>query len=163
MVQPARNLLPLWDHGWCDCNELELGPSQSWQEVVSSYLRDESFGTSFVGPEFEHTEFLHGPFWRSKVNAGDFVLLNPVEFYEDLQTIRQPSNFQEPVSDAQWTAVEDRLERLRSESEWVIKLRLTEIDSDRFHDWGRVLDIFREYLFANPNLSGVTRLTFGYD
>ena len=163
MIQPARNILPLWDHGWCDCNEIVLTPSKSWQEVVRAYVSDESFETSFVGPEFERAELLHGPFWRTKVNPEDFSLLTVDEFYEDIQSIRQPPEFSEPVSDAQWRAVADRLKTIQPNFEWLIKMRLTETDTDRHHDWGFVLTIFREYLFANPNSPQVSRLTFGYD
>lgn len=126
-------------------------------------MQDESFQTSFVGPEFERAELLHGPFWRSSVNVEDFLLLNPDEFYEDIQTIRQPSNFREPVGDDQWKAVGDLLKTIQPQFEWLIKLSLTEKDSDKFHDSGFVLDIFREYLLANPNSSRVMRLAFGYD
>ena len=163
MVQPSRNILSLWDHGWCDCNELELPRSESWQEVVRAYLQDTSFQTSFVGPELEHAELLHGPFWRAEVNPEDFRLLAVEEFYEDVQSIRQPPNFLEPVSDDQWRDVGDRLKMIQPNFEWLIKLRLTEIDTNKHHDWGFVLTIFREYLFANPNSAQVSRLTFGYD
>jgi len=163
MGLPVRNILPLWDHGWCDCNELELTSSESWQGIVSAYLKDESFQTSFVGPEFEHAKLLHGPFWRSKVNVEDFALMELDEFYKDIQVIRQPPDFREPVSEDQWKAVGDLLKTFQPQFKWRIKLNLTELDSDKVHDWGFVLDIFREYLLANPNSSRVVRLAFGYD
>ena len=42
-------------------------------------------------------------------------------------------------------------------------LRLTEDDVDKFHDWGFVLSVFREFIFVNPNSENVVRLIFGYD
>ena len=97
------------------------------------------------------------------MTADDFSLVSIDEFYQDIQTIRQPAGFDEPVSDDQWRDVGDRLAAIQPKFEWLIRLRLTEEDSEKFHDWGFVLDIFREYLLANPNSPRVARLTFGFD
>jgi hypothetical protein len=163
MTQPHRQLLPLWDYGWLDCNEIKLPPCNHLEELVDAYLRSNSFGTSFVGPELEDAPELHGPFWRTSITADDFQVIDSDSFYAQIQSARQPEGFAEPVDEEQWSAVENLISKLEPQYQWVIMLRLTEKDVDKLHDWGFVLDIFREFILANPNSENVTRLVFGFD
>jgi hypothetical protein len=163
MSQPARHLLQLWDFGWLDHNEFNLPACDEWRDTITSYLGSESFATSFVGPDLEHEPELHGPFWRSLITINDFELLSVAGFYEHVRRIRHPKGFLEAVSDEQWQAVEHLVGEMQPRYVWLIRLRLTEDDSDKFHDWGYVLTIFREFLLVNPRSEQVLRLVFGYD
>ena len=163
MTQPSRHLLQLWDYGWLDYNKFELPACADWQAAVTSYLDSESFATSFVGPDLEHAPELHGPFWRSLITVDDFELLNVAEFYDQIRRIRHPEGFSESASDEQWQAVEQLVGKVQPRYTWLIRLHLTEDDEDKFHDWGFVLTIFREFLLANPKSEQVSRLVFGYD
>ena len=165
MIQPSRQLFPLWDYGWLDHNEFKLAACCDPPKLTEAYLCSDSFGSSFVGPTLEETEasLLHGPFWRNLVTASDFQLISLDDFYGEIQEIRQPVGFSKAATDEQWQTVELLISRLALQYKWIINLRLTEQDSARFHDWGFVLMIFREFLLANPDSEQVSRLIFGYD
>jgi hypothetical protein len=94
--------------------------------------------------------------------AADIELLGAAEFYEHIRGVRQPEGFSEPASDEQWQAVERLVGEVQLRYMWIIRLRPTEEDSDKFHDWGWVLEIFREFLLVNAGSSQVSRLVFGY-
>jgi len=163
MTQPPRQLLSLWDYGWLDHNEFLLPPCPSPQEVVAAYLRSNSFGTSFVGPNLDQVKDLHGPFRRELIATTDFQFVNASEFHDQVQAIRHPKGFSEPASDEQWQGVELLTSELEKRYSWIIRLRLTDDNVEKFHDWGFVLTIFQEFLLANPNSEEVSRLVFGYD
>jgi hypothetical protein len=163
MTQPPRQLLSLWDYGWLDHNEFLLPPCSNSQEVVATYLRSDSFGTSFVGPSLDQAEDLHGPFRRELIAPTDFQLVSPGEFHDQVQSIRHPEGFSEPASDEQWRAVELLISELEKRYRWILRLGLTDDNAEKFHDWGYVLNIFQEFLLANPNSEPVSRLVFGYD
>jgi hypothetical protein len=163
MTQPQRQLLPLWDYGWLDFNEIVLPPCNQPQELIEAYLKSDTFGTSFVGQELDDAPMLHGAFWRTSIAASDFQLIDSDTFYEQIQRIRQPEGFGESVDEEQWSAVEELVTKLERQNQWLIMLNLTEDNADKFHDWGFVLTIFREFLLANPNSENVVRLVFGYD
>lgn len=158
MTQPHRQLLSLWDnYGWLDYNEIKLSPCNRPEELVDAYLSSNSFGTSFVGPELDDAPTLHGPFWRTSITADDFQVIDSDTFYAQIRSVRQPA------SEEQWAAVENLISKLKSQYQWLFMLRLTEDNADKFHDWGFVLSVFREFILANPNSENVARLVFGYD
>jgi hypothetical protein len=98
MNQIQRQLLPLWDYGWLDCNEIKLLPCEKPRELIETYLESSSFGTSFVGQELDDTQDLHGPFWRDSITADDFQLTDSAAFSTQIQSIRQHEGFDKPVS-----------------------------------------------------------------
>jgi len=163
MTQPQKQLLSLWDYGWLDYNEIKLPPCDQPRKLIDAYLSENSFGSSFVGTELDDAPSLHGPFWRTALTADDFQVIDSNTFYAQIQRVRQPEGFSEPADEEQWSAVENLISRLEPQYQWLIMLRLTEEDDDRFHDWGFVLTIFREFILANPNSENVARLIFGYD
>ena len=163
MTQIQRQLLPLWDYGWLDLNEFKLPPCGQARKLIEAYLKSNYFGTSFVGQKLDDAPNLHGAFWRDSITADDFQLIDSATFDAQIQSIRQHEGFDEPVSAEQWSAVENLMTKLKSQHQWLIMLRLTEDDGDKFHDWGFVLWVFREFLLANPNSENVVRLVFGYD
>lgn len=163
MTQPQRQLLPLWDYGWLDFNEIVLPSCNHPQELIEAYLKSDTFGTSFVGQELDDAPMLHGPFWRTSIAAIDFQLIDSDTFYEQVQRIRQPEGFTETPDTEQWSAVEELITKIERQNQWLIMLNLTEDNADKFHEWGFVLTIFREFLMANPNSENVVRLVFGFD
>lgn len=159
MAQFQKQLLPLWDYGWLDFDEINLPPCGQPRDLIDAYLKSNSFGTSFLGDAPE----LHGAFWRTSIESSDFQLIDSTELDEQIQSIRQPEGFFEPATEEQWRAVKDFINELKNQYQWFIMLRLTETDEDKFHDWGCVLTICREFIFANPNSENVVRVVFGYD
>lgn len=163
MTLKKRQLLPLWDYGWLDHDEITLAPCSQPRELIDAYLQSNYFGSSFVGPSTDHTSDLHGPFWRSLITPNDFRLIGAAEFADQVQRVRQPEGFPEPVDSEQWQAVETLVAQLQQKYSWLIALGLTEDDTGRFHEWGYVHSIFREFILANPDSAPVSRLVFGYD
>lgn len=144
-------------------NEIELAPSSQPEQLIQAYLASDTFGTSFVGPSLEETPTIHGPFFRSSVVANDFQLIDSAAFYRQINDTRKPDGFSEPATEEQWGAVEKLVSELERQYIWLFKLRLTEDNSDRFHEWGFALTVFREFILANANSANVARLVFGYD
>jgi len=157
-----RPLLSLWDFGWLDYESMSLAGVRAAGDAPSAYVASPAFGTSFVGPQRDDFSDAHGPFRRDAVSAADFVVLSPTEFRRRVSEIRQPDGFAEPASDEQWAPVEALVADISGRCTALYMLRLTEQDHERFHDWGYVLTIFREFICVEPDLS-VTRLVFGYD
>lgn len=163
MTHTARNLFPLWDYGWCEHERLTLPRCQSPQDFIRAYRQCDAFGTSFVGPEPPHTPELHGPFPSSSIAESDFELITPQRFREAIAAIPQTSGFTEPPSTEQWQPVERLASEVSSRHAWLFMLRFTEDDRERFHEWGFVLTIFREFICASPDTEFAERLVFGYD
>lgn len=157
-----RPLQLLWDFGWVDYEPVLLAGVDTASNAPSAYVSSPAFGTSFVGPQRDDFSDIHGPFRREAVSAADFAVLSPIEFRRKVSELRQPDGFAEPASDEQWATVEAVLADICDRCIAIYMLRLTEQDHDRFHDWGYVLTIFREFILVEPDLT-VTRLVFGYD
>lgn len=163
MTQTARKLLWLWDYGWCEYDRVTLPCCHVPQDVIREYRSSDAFGTSFVGQEPPHTSELHGPFLSSAVSESDYELITPQRFLDEIAAIRTTEGFTSPPTDEQWHAVQSLASVVANRCAWFYKLRLTEDDSDRFHDWGFVLTIFREFICASPDSEFAERLVFGYD
>lgn len=163
MTQSPRNLLSLWDYGWCEHTRVALPRCQSPQDCIRAYRHSDAFGTSFVGPEPPHTPEMHGPFPSSSIAESDFELITPQRFYQAIAAIPKSSGFTEPPSAKQWQAVERLVSEVSSRHTWLFMLRLTEDGRERFHEWGFVLTIFREFICASPDTGFAERLVFGYD
>jgi len=163
MTQPERHLFSLWDYGWLDHTEIKLTPTNDPAQLIAAYLGSDAFGTSFVGPKLEDTPSIHGPFFRSSVAPDDFELIDSGTFFDRIKRIRHPDDFSESATDDQWAPVEELVSKLERQHSWLFNLRLTEDNSDRFHEWGFALTVFREFVLANPNSENVARLVFGYD
>lgn len=163
MTVTSRNLVSLWDYGWLDCSVITIPPCDQPPDVIVAYLGSEHFGTSFVGPQSDVAPDIHGPFWRASISPDDFCLLSPEQLAATVATIRQPEDFTSPADDAQWQVVEQVTSSLARSHQWIFALRLTEEDRDHWHEWGFVLTIFREFLFADPGSNRLERCIFGYD
>lgn len=161
--ETQRSLLPLWDYGWVDEATISLPPAKDFKMLVRSYLASESFGTSFVGPQEDVSPDIHGPFLRTKISVAHYFPLSPSEFIDEIQLIRQPPGFREQASDDQWEPVQKVATELAKRHMWVSKLMPNEENIELHHEFGWILTIFREYLFANPDSSVLSRLVFGMD
>jgi hypothetical protein len=157
-----RTLLPLWDYGWVDYGPVSLAGVSVATDAPTAYVCSPEFGTSFVGPQRDDSADIHGPFRRETLSASDFVHITPLEFRSRISEIRQPAGFAEPVCYEQWRPVEALVSDLCSRCVAIYMLRFTEVDRDRLHEWGSVLDVFREFICVERDLT-VTRIVFGYD
>ena len=157
------DLLRLWDYGWLDVDEVVIPRCHSVSEVIEAYVNSPSFGRSFAGPPPDAVPELHGPFWRASVAVDDFRLIDSSQFAVELESIRRQEQFDSPPDDNQWQAVREVTSNLERTSKWIIALRLTEQDREKFHDWGFVLWLFREFLFGNEGCDRLGRCIFGYD
>lgn len=161
MTRAPRNLLSLWDYGWCEHERIAIPRSRSPQVFIGEYLRSDAFGTGFVGPEPPYEPDLHGPFFSSLLSEPDFELITPQRFQTAIAAI--PQAFTRPPSAEQWQAVEHLVSEVSSRHAWLFTLRLTEDDKDRFHEFGFVLWLFREFVCGTPDTEHAERLVFGYD
>lgn len=162
MANTPRSLLPLWDYGWCDYARLAIPKRKMATEVIRDYMRSEAFGTSFVDPSLgDGQELYHGPFHRALISETDFELVSPQRFEELFEAIRYIEV--EPVSDIQWLQVRKLVSEIHDRNSWFFRLRLTEDDFDRHHEFGNILGVFREFICASPDSDFAERLVFGYD
>ncbi|WP_306600406.1 hypothetical protein [Geothrix sp. 21YS21S-2] len=163
MTGQVRKILPLWHYGWCDHDCLPVPPSHSPEEVIAHYIQSDEFGTSFVGPKRDSLVDIHGPFLRAAISHSDFELISHKEFSYLLASIRQPSGFSSPASDDDWKPVLYLASEVVKRNECCFKLRFTENDFEKFHEWGSVLDVFREFIFVKAGCEAFERLVFGFD
>jgi hypothetical protein len=163
MTDLARDILPLWNYGWCDHDSLVVPILNKPEDVISSYINSESFCTSFVGPKRDFFPELHGPFFKSLISESDFEQISHQQFNNLLGGLRQPEGFSAPATEGDWDPVLRLATEVSARNAWCFKLRPNENDFDRFHEWGSVLEVFREFLFANPDSEMIERLVFGYD
>ena len=156
MTTTSHAHYPLWEFGWCDYDRLVIPQTKVAEDVIRAYLQSHDFGVDCqLRPEPE----LHGPFWRAQISEVDFELISPERFEELIEPIRRI----ETVSDERWQAIQRLVSEVRAGNSWFFSLRFTEDDSDRFHDWGWVLGLFREFICASPDSGFAERLVFGYD
>jgi hypothetical protein len=155
--------LKLWDFGWLDYRDIQIPKCDSLAEMLAAYISSSSFGASFARPDPDVSPELHGPFKRDDVLASDFYVLTRRELQEELESVRSHPDFGAAPSIEQWQPVEDLMLELHAANTWTVALRLTERDSSKHHDWGFVLHLFREFLFASPGSPRLSRAVFGYD
>jgi len=92
----------------------------------------------------------------------DFVPISLPEFRAKVAQIRRPIEILEPASDEQWKPVESLVSDLCDRTIAIYMLRFTEVDRNRFHDFGWIHRIFREFICVQNDLT-ITRVVFGYD
>lgn len=163
MSDLERQILQLWDFGWCDHDSVSVPLITNTEDVIGHYMRSEAFSTSFVGPKHDFTPELHGPFLKTALSDSDFELVSTEEFHSLIEAIRKPDEFSSAATDDQWQPVKQLAAEVAARNQWCFVLRPNENDFDRFHDWGSVLEVFREFVFANPGSETIERLVFGYD
>ena len=163
MTNTPRQILHLWDFGWCDHNTIIVPPIHKPSDMVQYYLNHDAFYSSFVGPNNDYTDDIHGPFWKSLISESDFEQINQEQFLFHIGAIRHPTEWETAVPHDQWDCALELACQIASRNTWCFRLVPNETCGDRFHDWGYVLDLFREFIFSNPNTKTIERLIFGYD
>jgi len=126
-----------------------------------SGIRDERcLWHRFLEPE---VAILHGPFYREGVKPGDFVLVGGHELKAHLEEIRNLTGFAEPPTETQWAAIVAHVHEVQLQNPWCLHLNITEESKDRQSEGGFEFWVFREFLFAKPNVSTTRRLVFAYE
>lgn len=150
----------LWDYGWLCHDTVQLTSAASDLELVQQYVASPAFHTSFL-PNYKNETGIHGPFKAGRISADDYIPLHEADFESYLTSIE--------FSDTPGDDVAERaklLPHLRSAlagGRRCYVLRRDERDTELFHDWGYILWVFREFLFAAPQRDGLERFVIGYD
>jgi len=159
-METAPIVIHLWDYGWLCHDSVELVPALSDSALIGQYLASRAFHTSFIPSNKDETG-IHGPFVASRIHAEDYVPLQQADLERYLGSIE--------LSETPGDDVAERaklLSHLRGEFDGGRKcyiLRRDERDKELFHDWGFVLWIFREFLFADSQRGSLERFIIGYD
>jgi hypothetical protein len=150
----------LWDYGWLCRDSLQFSASASDSELVQQYVASTAFHTSFLPNDKDETG-IHGPFVAFRIRAEDYMPLLESDLESYLASVE--------LSETPGDDVVERaklLPHLRSAfagGRRCYVLRRDERDKQLFHDWGFVLFVFREFLFAGPQRDGLERIVIGYD
>ena len=150
----------LWDYGWLCRDEVKLAGASSDVALIEQYVASSAFHTSFLPSDKEETG-IHGPFVATHISATDFLPLREDELSKYLESVQ--------LSDMPGEDIEERAKILHylqlpfNDGCRGYVLRLNETDRERFHEWGFVLFVFREFLFVGPKRDGVERFIVGYD
>ncbi len=129
-------------------------------ELVQQYVTSPAFHTSFLPSDKDETG-IHGPFEAGCISADDYIPLHEADLERYLESIE--------LSETPGDDVAERaklLPHLRSEfagGRRCYVLRRDERDTDFFHEWGFVLFVFREFLFAEEQRDRLERFVIGYD
>ena len=159
-MRTASILTRLWDHGWLCRDFVILRGASTDNALLDQYVASASFQTSFLPKELEEIG-LHGPFVAKGIKADDFVLLAEVELEQYLETIQLSES---PGEDAAEHA--KMLHHLKTAFEGDRRcyvLSRDERNRELFHEWGFVLFVFREFVFAGPERDCLDRFIIGYD
>ena len=150
----------LWDYGWLSCDSVKLAAAPSDQVLLEQYVASPAFHTSFLPSEKDETG-IHGPFLADHIKAEDFVLLEETSLEHYLESVQ--------LSETPGDDVAERAKiptHLRSAFEGERRcyiLKPDERNTELFHEWGSVLFLFRELLFAGPQRNSLERFIIGYD
>jgi hypothetical protein len=156
----ARIIARLWDYGWLCRDSVKLSSAHSDLALIEGYVASLAFHTSFLPNDKDETG-IHGPFIADRIHADDYVPLQQADLEVYLGSIKLSRT---PGDDVVERA--KMLPRLRSAFDGGRRcyiLRRDERDKELFHDWGFVLLVFRELLFANSERDTLDRFIIGYD
>ena len=150
----------LWDFGWLCHDTVQLTAAASDLELVQQYVASPAFQTSFLPSNKDETG-IHGPFEAGRISADNYIPLQEADLESYLASVK--------LSETPGDDVAERaklLPHLRSAfagGRRCFVLRCDERDKELFHDWGFVLWVFREFLFAGPQRASLERFVIGYD
>ena len=159
-MKSAPIIARLWDYGWLCHDIVSLPASVSDSTLIEHYISSPAFHNSFL-PSDKDESGVHGPFVAARIHADDFIPLEQAGVEEYLKSVEVSYT---PGED--FAAHGQILPHLRSAFERNLKcyvLRRDERDKDFFHDWGFVLCVFREFLFAGQSRNSLERFIIGYD
>ena len=138
----SRVVTYIWDHGWLSRDELQFAPAP---------------------PSDKDESTIHGPFVRSRIRSDDFVQFEEPALQPYLDQLLLSSEWSEPATAEQCSAVGAALRSAFHESPACYRLRFDETSSELHHEWGFVFTVFRELLFLQPESGHVTRFVIGYE
>lgn len=162
MSKALKGLIQLWDYGWCQHCFIDFPAGMDADGPVEAYFRSPQFGTSFVHPSPGDDPACHGPFFSDAIQPSHFEPIAKTEVLERLRAICFCSG-SHPVSSDQWRELERLAMEVISRNELAFELSLSVQDTEIQHDWGWVLEIFHEFIFANKQSKQIERLVIGYD
>ena len=150
----------LWDFGWLYHDTVQLSAAASDLELVQQYVASPAFHTSFL-PSDKDESGIHGPFDARRISADDYVPLQQADLESYLASVELSETPGDDV--AQRAKLLPHLRSAFSAGRRCYVLRRDERDKELFHDWGFVLWVFREFLFAGPQRGRLERFVIGYD
>jgi hypothetical protein len=159
-MQPAPIVTRLWDYGWLCRDSVKIAAAPSDAALLEQYVASPAFDTSFLPSDKDETG-IHGPFLADRIKPVDFVPLEETGLEHYLESVQLSETPGEDVAERAKI-----LPHLRSAFEGGRRcyvLKLDERNTQLFHDWGFVLTVFREFLFAGAKRDNLDRFIIGYD
>jgi hypothetical protein len=150
----------LWDYGWLCRDTVQLAPAASDSQLLQRYVSSPSFHTSFLPSDKDETG-IHGPFEAGRLSADDYTPLGEADLESYLESVE--------LSEVPGDDVAERAKLLPylrcafAAGRRCYVLRRDERDRELFHEWGIVLFVFREFLFADERRESLERFVIGYD
>jgi len=163
MTVGDRKIIPLLTYGWVDHSETSLKGIHTSSDAIRAYVQSPEFGTSFVGPNRDVAPNIHGPFRRECILESDFEPISRDQFRARIAAIRQTEGFAVKVPREEWDPVEKIVGIIADRNTSFYALRFTEKDKPLRHEWGSVLELFREFICFPEEYGVMDRLIFGYD
>ena len=159
-MQTTAIVIGLWDYGWLSHDSVKLAAAPSDVALLQQYAASPEFHTSFLRSDKDETG-IHGPFLVERLKLSDFVPLeetNLENYLKDVQLSETPGE-----DEAERAKILPYLRSAFGGGRRCYVLTPNERHTELFHDWGFVLTVFREFLFANTQRDGLERFIIGYD
>jgi hypothetical protein len=150
----------LWDYGWLCHDTVQLAPAPSDSQLVQQYVASPSFHTSFLPSDKDETG-IHGPFEAGRISVDDYIPLHEADLESYLASVELSETPGDDV--AERAKLLPHLRSAFAEERRCYVLRRDERDKELFHEWGFVLWVFREFLFAGRQRDRLERFVIGYD
>lgn len=150
----------VWDYGWLCHDTVQLSAAASDVELVQQYVASPAFHTSFLPSDKDETG-IHGPFEAGRIGAEDYIPLHEADLESYLESVELSET---PGADvAERAKLLPHLRNAFAGGRRCYVLRRDERDKELFHEWGFVLCVFREFLFAGQQRDSLERFVIGYD
>lgn len=150
----------LWDYGWLCHDTVQLAAAASDLDLVQQYVASPAFQTSFLPSDKDETG-IHGPFEAGRISAEDYLPLHEADLESYLASVELSETPGDDVAERAKLLPHLRSAFAGGRSCYI--LRRDERDKEMFHEWGFVLCVFREFLFAGEQRDRLERFVIGYD
>ena len=159
-MDAAPIVMGLWDHGWLCRDSLRFLSCSTDLELLQQYVASPAFHTSFLPSDKDETG-IHGPFVADRIRAEDYISLRESALESYVASFELSETSGDDVTERGKILLQ--LRRAFAGDRRCYVLRRNERDKELFHDWGFVLVLFREFLFAGQERVGLERFVVGYD